>query len=45
MSIRIDKEIWKMAKKHAIDRELPVGKFVEAAILHELQKNGLTKAL
>jgi len=38
--IRIDPEIWKEAKKRSLELDLTVGKFVEAAIIHEIQKNG-----
>jgi predicted HicB family RNase H-like nuclease len=40
VSMRIDREMWKMAKKYAIDKDLSIGQFVETAILHEVQKNG-----
>ena len=38
VSIKLDKDVWKEAKKKAIDLDLTVGKFVETAILHEMQR-------
>lgn len=38
-SIRINKEVWKVAKKRALDLDLSIAKFVESAIIHEIQKN------
>jgi len=37
-SIRLDEEIWKEAKRHALELDLKVGKFVESAIIHEIQR-------
>jgi hypothetical protein len=37
-SIRISKEVLKEAKKQALERNLKLGKFIESAILHELQR-------
>jgi predicted HicB family RNase H-like nuclease len=37
-SIRINPEILKDAKLEAINRGLKLGKFIETAILHELQR-------
>jgi len=43
ISLRLDKDVWKEAKKKAIDLDLTLGKFVETAILHEIRRtNGLT---
>lgn len=38
ISIRIDEEIWKIAKKYAIDKDLTFGELVEASLIHEMQK-------
>jgi hypothetical protein len=38
-SIRINKEVWKEAKKKAINLDLTVAKFIESAIIHEIRKN------
>jgi predicted DNA binding CopG/RHH family protein len=38
-SIRISKEILKEGKKTALERGMGLGKFIESAILHEIQKN------
>ena len=38
-SIRINKEVWKEAKKRAINLDLTVAKFIESAIIHEIQRN------
>lgn len=37
-SIRISKEVLKEAKKQSLERGLKLGKFIESAILHELQR-------
>lgn len=37
ISIRIDEEIWKTAKKYALDKELTFGELVEASLIHEIQ--------
>jgi hypothetical protein len=37
-SIRIKAEIWKEAKKRALDLDMNIGDFVESAIIHEIQK-------
>lgn len=37
-SLRMDKEIQKIAKKYAIDRDLTFGELVETALLHEMQR-------
>lgn len=37
ISIRIDEEIWKTAKKYALDKDLTFGELVEASLLHEIQ--------
>ena len=39
VSVRIDEEIWKTAKKYAIDRDLTLGELVEVSLIHEM-KNG-----
>ena len=36
--IRINPEVWKEAKKYALELDLKVGKFIESAILHEIQR-------
>lgn len=36
-SLRIDKEIWKEAKKHAIEKETTVGKLIEDLLKKELK--------
>lgn len=38
ISVRIDEQIWKTAKKYAIDRGLTFGELVETALIHEMQK-------
>ena len=38
ISVRIDEQIWKTAKKYAIDKDLNFGQLVEAAIIHEMQR-------
>jgi len=38
VSLRVDKDVWKEAKKKAIDLDLTIGKFVETAILHEMRR-------
>ena len=38
VSIRINPEIWKEAKRKSLDLDLTLGQFVETAILHELRK-------
>jgi hypothetical protein len=44
VSLRLDRDIWKEARKKAIDLDLTIGKFVETAILHEMKKvNGSTR--
>lgn len=37
-SIRIKIDIWKEAKKRALDLDMNIGDFVESAIIHEIQK-------
>ena len=37
ISIRIDEEIWKLAKRYALDKELTIGELVESSIIHEIQ--------
>ena len=36
--IRMSPEIWKEAKRYALELDLKVGKFVESAIIHEIQR-------
>jgi hypothetical protein len=36
--VRVDEEVWKMAKKYSIDIGLTLGELVEAALIHEMQK-------
>lgn len=38
ISIRIDDEIWKKAKIHAIEKDLSFGELVEVSLIHEMQK-------
>jgi hypothetical protein len=38
VSLRIDKEVWKEAKKIAIDKDMRIGQFVETALLHEMRR-------
>jgi len=38
ISIRIDEDVWKMAKKYSIDIGLTFGEIVEAALIHEMQR-------
>jgi len=37
-SIRINKEVWKEARNRANNLDLSLGKFIESAIIHEIQK-------
>jgi predicted DNA-binding ribbon-helix-helix protein len=37
-SLRIDKNIWKEAKKHAIEKETTIGELIEKLIKKELKK-------
>jgi len=37
-SLRIDKETWKEAKKHAIEKETTVGKLIEELLKKELKE-------
>jgi hypothetical protein len=38
VSIRVHPDVWKTAKKYAIDKDLTIGQLVEAALLHEIQR-------
>ena len=38
ISVRIDDEVWQIAKKYSIDRKLSLGDLVETAILHAVQQ-------
>lgn len=38
VTIRIDKEVWKEAKKYAIDLDMKIGSFVETCILHQMRQ-------
>ncbi|MCX6770297.1 MAG: hypothetical protein NT051_06540 [Candidatus Micrarchaeota archaeon] len=38
VSMRMDKEIWKSAKKYAIDKDLTVSQLMENAIVHEMRR-------
>ena len=38
VSMRIDPEVWKEAKKQAIDNDLSIGKFVEKILRKEIKK-------
>jgi len=37
-SLRISEEVWKEAKKCSLEHDLTLRKFVESAIIHELQR-------
>lgn len=37
-SLRINKEIWKEAKRQAFELDLTTAQFVESAIVHEIQR-------
>lgn len=37
-SIRIDEELWKEAKKHAIDSDISLAELVEKLLKEELEK-------
>jgi len=37
-SVRVNTEIWKKAKKFAIDHDLTIGQIVESALIHEIQR-------
>ena len=36
-SMKIDPELWKMVKKHSIDNDISITKFVEDALRRELK--------
>ena len=38
VSIRINPDVWKSAKKFAIDKDLTIGQLVESALIHEIQR-------
>jgi predicted DNA-binding ribbon-helix-helix protein len=37
-SLRIDKKLWKEAKKHAIEKDTTIGKLMENLIKKEIKK-------
>jgi len=37
-SLRVDKEIWKEAKKYVIEKEMTIGKLIEDLLKKELKK-------
>ena len=37
-SIKIDPEVWKKAKIHALQKGMGIGQLVEAALIHEIQR-------
>lgn len=36
-SVKVSPDIWKLAKKHAIDTDMTLSQLVESAIIHEMQ--------
>jgi predicted HicB family RNase H-like nuclease len=40
-SVRVDPDIWKAARKHAVDRESTLSDLVEEAIRDLLKKSGV----
>ena len=40
-SIKVLPDIWKMAKKYAIDADITLSQLVETALIHEMQKKQL----
>ena len=42
-SLRIDKELWKEARKYAIDNEISVRELIESLLREKLNKQGAKK--
>ena len=38
VSCRINPDVWKQAKKYAIDIDMTVGQLVETALVHEIKR-------
>lgn len=38
VSVRVDEEVWQIAKEYSVDKKLSLGDLVETAILHAVQK-------
>lgn len=38
ISVKISPELWKMARKFAIDKNITFGQLVEMAVIHEMQR-------
>lgn len=36
--VKINPELWKMARKFAIDKDITFGQLVEMALIHEMQR-------
>ena len=41
VTMRMDKDVWKEAKKTAVDLDMKVGSFVETAVLHQIRSTHL----
>lgn len=37
VSVRVSPDVWKMAKKYALEIEIGIGQLVEIALIHEMQ--------
>jgi hypothetical protein len=37
VSVRVDGEIWQIAKKYSVEKKLSLGELVETAVLHTIQ--------
>jgi post-segregation antitoxin (ccd killing protein) len=40
-SVKVSPDIWKLAKKYAIDANITLSQLVETALIHEMQKKQL----
>jgi predicted HicB family RNase H-like nuclease len=41
VSVRVSPDVWKMAKRYALEIDLSIGQLVEAALIHEMRGKGL----
>jgi len=42
--VRVSPEVWKMAKRYAVEIDVTIGQLVEAALIHEMRgKHGLSR--
>lgn len=37
VSIRVSPDVWKMAKKYALEIDITIGQLVEIALIHEMK--------